>query len=156
MRITAEWVTETSYPEDWRGSRSPSPVAWVTQPSRPLQFSGNIRDLTMTFPAGEMEISVNLPWVERLLSSCFTRDDAGDWQACVPEESPDELRRIIEAGGVELEQSCYTCAVRRAAGAPTAQLSAQLVCASGAACRKVHEQATLRASWQRCNHGKLL
>ena len=116
MRITTDWVTETSYPDDWRlGVRNPS--AWVFQTNRPLEFSGNIRDLTMTFPAGEMEIGYNMAGIESLLASCFTRDDAGDWQACVPEESPDALRDIIEAGGVELEQSCYTCAVRNMAGA---------------------------------------
>ena len=115
MRIITQWVTPSSYPQFWRGSRNPA--ARVYEPSRPLQFSGNIRDLTMTFRDGEMEIHVNLAYVQRILSSCWTRDDAGDWQACVPEESPDALRDIIEAGGVELEQSCYTCAVRNMAGA---------------------------------------
>ena len=115
MRISTNWITPSSYPQSWRGSRNVA--ARVYDPSRPLQFSGYVWDLTMTFDDDEMEITVNLAYVQSILSRCWTRDDAGDWQACVPEESPDALRDIIEAGGVELEQSCYTCAVRNMAGA---------------------------------------
>ena len=98
--------------------RNPSGYVDIV-PGVNLEFSGPISDLTMTWPrsGGKMKVFINLAWVESLLASCFTRDDAGDWQACVPSDSPENMRRIIEAGGPELAQSCHTCAARAIAGA---------------------------------------